>query len=147
MASIHDGVVPTLLACYPHVAMRRAECSEGVLFGDENLPREYSYDHVPEQVLRFFVDGSKLVYPAKSFFVAIVYAVALQKHFGIDAREALSFEDLLPNDPCFRPWDERSAGTYLAVLGPCGDISNELLDLKSTQSTYGYFKKEFGIEP
>lgn len=46
-------------------------------FSDIDLPYVYYYnseDELVEQVINFFLLGSELIYPAKSFFVALVYA-------------------------------------------------------------------------
>ena len=50
-------------------------------FDDINLARvvlnSVKDDEIADQVIDFFVEGSALVYPPKSYFVAIVYAACM----------------------------------------------------------------------
>ena len=41
---------------------------------DINLPYEFNDSNILQQVINFFNNGSYLIYPAKSYFVAIIYA-------------------------------------------------------------------------
>ena len=113
-------------------------------FDDLNLPYEERYgsdESVIETVVDFFKTESTLVYPAKSYFVAIVYAKMLEKHFCIDFLEALDEDDLLPDDKWFKPYHE-SKEMYDAILDK---LLGNILDMPSTEKTKTYFREEFLI--
>lgn len=94
-----------------------------------------------EQVLLFFRNGSELIQPAKSFFVAIVYAALMEAYFSIPFYEALSMPDLLTEDKWFRPYD-KAKGIYDRILLV---LPHDFLSLPSVQKTKAYFKEEFLI--
>ena len=113
-------------------------------FDDVNLPYEERYDSdesVIETVVDFFKTESTLIYPAKSYFVAIVYAKMLEKHFGIDILKALDEGDLLPDDVWFKPYHE-SKEIYDTILDR---LPGNILDMPSTEKTKAYFREEFLI--
>jgi hypothetical protein len=113
-------------------------------FDDVNLPYEERYDSdesVIETVVDFFKTESTLIYPAKSYFVAIVYAKMLEKHFGIDFLKALDEGDLLPDDDWFKPYHE-SKEIYDTILDR---LPGNILDMPSTEKTKAYFREEFLI--
>ncbi len=113
-------------------------------FNDVNLPFEEQYgsdESVIETVIDFFKTESTLIYPAKSYFVAIVYAKMLEKHFGIDFLEALDEDDLLPDDKWFKPYHE-SKEIYDTILDR---LPGNILDMPSTEKTKAYFREEFLI--
>ena len=74
-------------------------------FDDVNLPytvRTYDSDEaLIKEIVSFFIKDSKLIYPSKSYFVALVYAKMLEKHFGVDFYAALEDTELLPDDIFF----------------------------------------------
>ena len=113
-------------------------------FDDVNLPYEERYDSdesVIETVVDFFKTESTLIYPAKSYFVAIVYAKMLEKHFGIDFLKALDEGDLLLDDDWFKPYHE-SKEIYDTILDR---LPGNILDMPSTEKTKAYFREEFLI--
>ena len=113
-------------------------------FDDVNLPYEERYDSdesVIETVVDFFKTESTLIYPAKSYFVAIVYAKMLEKHFGIDFLKALDEGDLLPDDDWFKPYHEGKE-IYDTILDR---LPGNILDMPSTEKTKAYFREEFLI--
>ena len=105
---------------------------------DKNLPHTIRYDNLTQQVINFFKTESKLVYPAKSYFVAIVYAKCLEKYFNIPFYEALDYNDLLFDDNFFVPYHKDKV-TYDRILEKIGDI----FQYQSINKTMEYFKKEF----
>lgn len=142
-------------------------------FNDINLESVYnslSGDELADQVVMFFESGSQLIYPAKSYFVAIVYAEALCRAkrskildveiTGInDERlsdmvdgcitEALDLPDLLPDDKYFKRYSE-DRETYESIIHKLSlseklRYSRSLIDLKSVRPTLDYFCQEFMI--
>ena len=105
---------------------------------DVNLPSKIDYDNIEDQVVAFFTTTSQLVFPAKSYFVAIIYAKALEKYFQVPFYEALSDNELLPDDKWFKPYNE-SKEIYDNILERIGDI----WQYDSINKTLNYFKKEF----
>ena len=57
---------------------------------DVNLPYTFDYNNISKQVIDFFINGSELLFPAKSYFVAIIYAKCLEKYFNEDFYESLN---------------------------------------------------------
>lgn len=113
-------------------------------FDDVNLPHQYEYKsdaELEKQVIRFFIKGSELIYPAKSYFVAIVYAACLEKYFNVPFFEALCEPDLLPDDDHYVCYLYKP-DLYEFVLDYIGDI----WQYKSIDATVKYFKEEFLID-
>lgn len=98
-------------------------------------------DQLIKRVVYFFYNGSLLEYPAKAYFVAIVYAKMLEIHFGIPFLEALSEPDLLIEDKWFVPYQE-AKDIYDKIIE---NIPNEFIQLPSTNKTIQYFMEEFLI--
>lgn len=107
---------------------------------DVNLPQSEDYSNIVQQTIDFFKNGSELIQPAKSYFVAIVYAKCLEKYFGEEFYTALNYKDLLPDDKWFKPYSE-SKEIYDAILNEIGDVFSYI----SIDKTVSYFKKEFLI--
>lgn len=104
--------------------------------------KEMSAPRIMKTVVRFFEEGSELLYPAKSYFVAIVYAKLLEKHFGVPFMDALNMDDLLPDDKWFLPY-RKAKVIYDGVLT---GIPEDFLKLPSTKKTTAYFMQEFLLE-
>ena len=111
-------------------------------FDDTGLPytiKEYSSDEeLVSEIVNFFMHGSELIYPAKSYFVAIVYAKLLEKYFEADFYESLSNNELLPDDSFFVSYNN-SRNVYDAVLKRIGNP----LDYAAADKTKEYFYQEF----
>ena len=121
-------------------------------FDDTNLARIVlnfaTDDEIADSVIGFFIEGSALVYPPKSYFVAIVYAVCMLKYFPEhfkDIVEPLKCVDLLDKDDFFRPYVSRTAPIYNKVLQWLERERIEILDYASTEKTHNYFREEFLI--
>lgn len=113
-------------------------------FDDFDLPYEIveeSDKELVSRILRFFYEGSELIYPAKSYFVAIVYAKMLEQYFNISFYEALNQDDLLVDDRFYCPYRFRKE-IYDEVLQ---ELPKDFLTLESTKKTIAYFKEEFLI--
>ena len=121
-------------------------------FDDTNLARIVlnfaTDDEIADRVIGFFVEGSALVYPPKSYFVAIVYAACMLKYFPEhfkDIVEPLKCVDLLDNDDFFSPYMSKTAPIYNKVLQWLERERIEILDYASTEKTHNYFREEFLI--
>jgi len=122
-------------------------------FDDMNLERtilnSVTDDEIADQVIEFFVEGSALVYPAKSYFVAIVYAACMLKYFPEqfkDLVEPLRCFDLLDKDDFFRPYSSHTSVIYNKVLDWLEHRRVEILDYPSTNKTHNYFRAEFLVD-
>lgn len=111
------------------------------VWDDVNLPHSTNFNNIEQQVIGFFKTESQLIYPAKAYFVAIVYAKCIEKYFGIDLYESLNDKELLPDDPYFETYDSKKQ-VYDTVLKAIDNI----WVYKSIQKTVNYFKKEFLIK-
>lgn len=107
---------------------------------DINLPFTINNDNIEKQVINFFINGSELVFPAKSYFVAIVYAKCLEKYFNEPFYESLNDIELLPDDKYFVLYEDDKQ-TYDNILKRI----NNIWEYKSIIKTVNYFKKEFII--
>lgn len=110
------------------------------IWDDVNLPYIFNNDNVEDQVVDFFLTESELIYPAKSYFVAIVYAKCLEKYFGGSFFEYLNDPELLPDDTYFKIYSQDKS-TYDNIINRIGDI----WQYPSICKTVNYFKKEFLI--
>lgn len=110
------------------------------IWDDVNLPYIFNNDNVEDQVVDFFLTESELIYPAKSYFVAIIYAKCLEKYFGGSFFEYLNDPELLPDDTYFKVYSQDKS-TYDNIINRIGDI----WQYPSICKTVNYFKKEFLI--
>ena len=114
-------------------------------FDDINLPyivKTYDSDKaLIKEIVSFFINGSELIYPAKSYFVALVYAKMLEKYFGVDFYIALEDKELLPDDIFFVTYNN-SREIYDSVV----KISGNPLNYESSEKTKQYFYQEFMID-
>lgn len=110
------------------------------IWDDVNLPYIFNNDNVEDQVVDFFLTESELIYPAKSYFVAIIYAKCLEKYFGGSFFEYLNDPELLPDDTYFKVYSQDKS-TYDNIINRIGDIWK----YPSICKTVNYFKKEFLI--
>jgi hypothetical protein len=113
-------------------------------FTDINLEHEYlelSDDEIIDMTVEFFKAESKLIYPPKSYFVAIIYAYYINIYFDDNFYELLNNRELLPDDKYFVPYNDKKY-VYDQIINKIGDISQ----YKSIKTTLEYFKQEFLIE-
>lgn len=121
-------------------------------FDDMNLERTVlNFDkdgEIADHVIEFFVEGSALVYPPKSYFVAIVYAACMMKYFPQyfnDITDPLRCYDLLDKDDFFRPYSSHTCEIYNKVLQWLEKERKDILSYESTDKTHNYFRAEFLI--
>lgn len=109
---------------------------------DINLQYSYNNQNIIQQVIDFFYNGSKLIYPAKSYYVAIIYAYLLSQYFGQDFYDMLNREDLLNYDDQYFVIYSKSKQIYDKILKQIYPKLSEL-DINDTAI---YFYKEFLIK-
>lgn len=111
-------------------------------FDDVNLPciiKEDATDQeIIDTVVKFFRTESQLIYPAKSYFVALVYAYCIQVTANISYIKALDWDDLLIDDRFFKPYSE-AKHIYDAIIEQIGCP----LNYKAAEKTVNYFGAEF----
>ena len=117
-----------------------------LMFDFDDVDLDYKEEHIDdkyliETIVEFFNTESQLIYPAKSYFVAIVYAKMLEKYFDIPFYKALNTEDLLIDDRYFKRYED-CQHIYDEVLKA---IPENFLELPSTEKTRKYFLQEFLI--
>ena len=109
-------------------------------FDDIDLPHRHidiTDQELVKMIVHFFKTESLLIYPAKSYFVAIVYAYCLEKYFNENFYSVLDDPELLIDDMYFIPYS-RHRYIYNRVLEQIGDIGQYI----SIQKTVNYFKQE-----
>ena len=112
-------------------------------FDDIDLDYIYikqSKEDLIKLIIKFFNTKSLLIYPAKSYFVAIVYAKCIEKYFHINFYDALNDEELLPDDKYFKTYNE-SKDIYDKVL----ESIDNIYKYDSIDKTVKYFKQEYLI--
>lgn len=105
-------------------------------------------DEIADHVINFFFEGSALIYPPKSYFVAIVYAACMCKYFPkyfTSLKEPLMCYDLIDKDDFFRPYSSATSKLYNKILDELKDRGKDILTYESTIKTHRYFKEEFLI--
>ena len=108
---------------------------------DYTVKKYGSDEELVNEIVDFFISGSKLIYPAKSYFVAIVYAKLLEEHFDENFYDCLSDKELLPDDYFFVPYN-RNRNVYNAVLSRIGNP----LEYKAAEKTKEYFYQEILLD-
>lgn len=113
--------------------------------------KTYTVDpEIEQHVIDYFtVPVETLVYPAKSYAVAIIYALLLNKYYGEDVHETLIDRDLLPDDQFYTPY-HLAHTTYnflldYVVLHSLVDV--ESIDLPQVMETVRCFHNEFSTRP
>jgi hypothetical protein len=125
------------------------EKAEPVIYNDEESPEE-----TIRTIIRYFrEDVKELIYPAKPYVVALVYACLLERYFCEPFYESISDADLLHgNDKWFKPYNEETSNVYEAAIHNLGleldfIVQEETNFLPSQiKATIGYFKEEFLID-
>lgn len=99
-------------------------------------------DELVENALKYFEAATfPLIYPAKSYAVAIIYATLNEQHYGIPLLETLSDPDLfLGHDQYFKPYQADPA-TYNAILKRLGDLP-DWIDKGWAPQTAEYWRLE-----
>ena len=102
-------------------------------------------DLIAEIVSHFTIEVPRLVYPAKSFYVAIMYARLLEQNFGQNFYTVLDDPELLyGNDQFFVPYS-KARYVYDEVLKRI-DLTQLNMSLSQVKSTVGFFRREFLID-
>lgn len=114
-----------------------------------SIKENFSPECIVEEAIAYFKSPrSELVFPAKSYAVAIIYAYLIQKHFNTEFYTSLDDHDLLGgNDKYFVRYSS-SKKIYdeiiesVQVFGPDFCLN---LQLEQIATTVYYFNLEFGI--
>lgn len=82
-------------------------------------------EELVENALHYFSEATfPLIYPAKSYSVAIIYATKLNELYGVDVLSILNDEDLfLGQDHYFVPYDS-DPDTYNEIMSRLKEIPN-----------------------
>jgi hypothetical protein len=75
-------------------------------------------EELVQNALKYFEKAEfPLIYPAKSYAVAIIYGLMLKKTYGIPITESLADPDLfMGHDQYFRPYNDETKDTYQSIL-------------------------------
>lgn len=100
--------------------------------------------------IRYFrEDLPELIYPSKSYSVAIIYAYLLQKHFNEGFFESLNDPELFcSNDKFFVPYSS-DPRTYDAIIKGIDLWSQDFslnTAIEQVATTIHYFKQEFDVD-
>lgn len=93
----------------------------------------------------FTQELTTLVYPAKSYAVALIYSTMLEDYFGVDRMESLADPNLLyRNDRFFKPYDDTTKNIYDAVIPQFPPFDAQNIQVRTTIES---FKREFYLNP
>ncbi len=110
-----------------------------------NLSKEELIGHITAY---FRVEQKDLIYPAKSYCVAIIYALLLEEYFGEDFYHTLNDPELFQNtDQYFLPYSQNKEiyDQVLLQLKEEGTFPQLNLELDQVQTTVNCFKDEFFV--
>ena len=102
---------------------------------------EQTDQQLTDQVLDFFNNGSKLIYPAKFIFCNIVYSYYLNKYFKLDFYQCLDDQTILDDSPCVCLYSQRR-NVYDNVLK---QVLPKIETFDSIIKTRKFFKQEYLI--
>ena len=104
-----------------------------------------------QDILDYFInDTNQLIYPSKSYAVAIIYSHLIFKYFGVDIYKSLKDKDLfLGTDKFFAPYNSQTRHIYNRTLKSLKQ--RDLLDFEAStvsqvKSSVGFFAKEFFLD-
>lgn len=109
-------------------------------------------DNIVEDALEYmFGEPEALVYPAKSYAIAMIYALFLATEFGglhqMTPFDFLAQKDLLPGDPHFAPLTKDNKELYREIAKRSSDRLPWSEKLSAWgQKTLQYWKKEFMLD-
>ena len=114
--------------------------------------REYDSDtDLACAVIDYFTDElNTLIYPAKSYAVAIIYSMLLDEHFGVPFDESINDPDLfMGTDKFFVPMyqNERVYVEAIEYLDKYGYLDPLPTHWPQIATTIDFFKKEFYLNP
>lgn len=113
---------------------------------NEMIVEEFSKDRIIEKALEYPTSTAiELYYPAKSYAVAVIFALLLKKEFDEDIYFSLSDSDLLNgDDPYFKTYTQ-SKDIYDAILArfPMESVLEPELYSENFQKTCDYFYTQF----
>lgn len=122
-------------------------------FDDINLPHEFIMEDIDQilinRIIKFFRSESELIYPAKSYFVAIIYAYLMTQYFNEDFYNILSNQNLLPDDIYFIPYGTNPGTTHIydeVLKDICPNGLDDIMMYSSIEKTKNYFLQEFLLE-
>jgi len=106
-------------------------------------------EELVDNALRYFESKTfPLIYPAKAYSVAIIYATLIEKVYGFPVRESLDDPDLfLGQDPYFKRYSE-DPDTYEQILTKLEGMANWIESGWSPQTVEYFYAEctEEGIE-
>lgn len=134
-----------------YLMQKNKSFNDNLEFNNATFINGLNKEEIIQQTVNYFYEGSLLIYPAKSYFVAIVYAYLMEKYFKIPFLYALNLSDLLNyDDVCFEPYKQQKKiydGIIYRIKIMDKDKGLKVIEtLNSTKTTIKYFKKEFLIK-
>lgn len=95
---------------------------------------------------QYFLEDTEVVFPAKSYAVAVIYATLIAQYFDEDFYEVLADEDLfVGTDRFFRPYNEKKTvyNQIIEFLKSKNLFDFEKSNISQVLKTVEYFKTEF----
>lgn len=123
-----------------------SETDLGDRLENEIVVEEFSREQIIQKAIDYPTSTAvELYYPAKSYAVAIIFALLLKKEFGEDVYFSLSDADLLNgDDPYFKTYPEAKE-IYDEILAkfPLESVLNPKQYSENFQKTCNYFYMQF----
>jgi hypothetical protein len=113
-------------------------------FDDVGLEHQYikmTDKEIIDMTVSFFETESKLIYPPKSYFVAIIYAHYISKYFNENFYKLLNNKELLFDDKYFVIYSKKKY-IYDEIISKIDNVES----YNSILPTLKYFNQEFLIK-
>lgn len=113
-----------------------------VIYKNENIVQD-AMDYI-------YGEPKELIYPAKSYAIAIIYALSLKEEFGGNLFGYLKSTDLLIGDPHFEPMQDSNFEIYMSIVETLmRDIEDRDWPKRLgtwAKMTHNYFLQEFMLD-
>jgi hypothetical protein len=120
----------------------------GDSLANEIVIEEWDQETIINRAREYWQNQTKeLYYPAKSYAIAVTYAILLGLFFGGDCIAYLKDSDLLANnDPYFEPYSEKNKIIYEELIETYSHaLKKQAYWSENYKKTIDYFYKEFLI--
>ena len=112
---------------------------------EHNIQEQMSPDEIKDYCLSYLTQEVITIFPAKSYIVAVIYSLLIEKYFQTPWRDSLNENLFLGTDRFYIPY-KKSPNLYESIVKSIMDQNlagfemNELIQVKKTVS---YFRQEF----
>ncbi|MEE2671828.1 MAG: hypothetical protein VYA54_08960 [Bdellovibrionota bacterium] len=125
---------------------KKTVCADDDLSEIDHTVLDMGEEELVKYACQYFVEDSKVIFPAKSYAVAVIYAKLISKYFNEDFFDVLGDQDLfIGTDKFFRPYNEQKEvyNQIVDFLIQHDLVNFEESNISQVLKTVDYFKAEF----